>query len=398
MSPEDASNSTVTWSSGNNDIAVVDDQGCVTAKAQGNTVITATTKNGNFTAQCRIEVKEAQPEPVKVTEVAVEPSEIILREGETEKLTSEISPDNAANKNVIWSSEDSTIAEVDGEGNVSGINVGTTVVTATTEDGGFTANCSITVEAEEPEEIGVSGITINTGELTVEVGSTEKLTAEVEPFDAVNRNVIWASGDSSIAEVDGEGNVTGRKTGTTVVKVTTEDGGFTAECSITVKEKEAEVTETIAATGVKLKPSELILKIGETDKVQAVIAPVDASNTHVTWTTKDKSVAEVDEEGNVTAKAEGTTVISAKTEDGGYTAACKVTVKREVTSNNEIKGNTKTSSDNKSKPSQQSSAKASSVKTGDNTNVVGILILFTVSFMVCVCLMISMRTKHWKNK
>ena len=86
----------------------------------------------------------------------------------------------------------------------------------------------------DPDPKPVTGVSLNKDTLELEAGETEQLAASVEPADAANKNVTWESDDPDIATVDQSGNVLAIAAGTATVTVTTEDGGFTAECEVTV--------------------------------------------------------------------------------------------------------------------------------------------------------------------
>ena len=158
ITPDNATNKNVTWSSEDSDIASVDKDGEVTAKGEGKTTITVTTADGQKTATCEVTVIEEQdpdpepdPEEIAVEGISLNIQNITLKIGETTTLEASITPDNATNKNVIWSSEDIDIASVDEDGKVTAKEVGKTTITVTTEDGQKTATCEVTVkEKQEP--------------------------------------------------------------------------------------------------------------------------------------------------------------------------------------------------------------------------------------------------------
>ena len=122
----------------------------------------------------------------------------------------------------------------------------------------------------------------------------------------------------SVAAVDDNGRVTAVADGTATVTVTTRDGGFTASCEVTVIQP---------VTGVRLEPSHLSLYVGCTPAtLTATVLPAGASDKTVAWSSSDPSVADVDENGSVTAVGEGSAEITVTTRDGGFTASCTVNV------------------------------------------------------------------------
>ena len=155
-------------------------------------------------------------------------------------LTATVYPENASNKNVSWSSSDESVAMVDENGNFYTISAGTAVITVTTEDGDYTATCTVTVtnDGTAPPICGgssITGVTIDQTKLELAKGESYVLTATLVPEDAMYTKIIWTSSNDDIATVDENGKVTAVSAGTAVITATTSDGGYTAECTVTVK-------------------------------------------------------------------------------------------------------------------------------------------------------------------
>ena len=314
--PDNADNRKVTWSSDKTEVATVGGDGKVTAVKAGEAVVTVATEDGGKTATCKVTVKA---KAVNVTEVTLDKTELTLTEGETETLTATVRPDNADNRKVTWSSDKTDVATVDGDGRVTAVKAGVATVTVTTEDGGKTASCKVTVKAKA---VNVTEVTLDRTELTLTEGETGTLTATVKPDNADNRKVTWISDKTDVATVDGAGKVTAVKAGEAVVTVTTEDGGKTATCKVTVKAK------AVPVTGVEVNPWAVTLSVRGTSKLSYTIRPADATNQNVKWESESPSVATVDSEGNVQGVAAGTAKICVTTEDGGFKSYCTVTVKK----------------------------------------------------------------------
>ena len=325
VKPDNADNRKVTWSSDKTEIATVGGDGRVTAVKPGEAVVTVTTEDGGKTATCKVTVKA---KAVGVTEVTLDKTELTLTEGETGTLTATVKPDNADNRKVAWSSDKTDVATVDGAGKVTAVKPGEAVVTVTTEDGGKTATCKVTVKAKV---VPVTGVSLDRTELTLTEGETETLTATVKPDNADNRKVTWSSDKTEIATVGGDGRVTAVKPGEAVVTVTTEDGGKTATCRVTVKAK------VVPVTGVDVKPWSVTIGANGTTKLTCTVAPSNATNRNVRWESDNPSVATVDSDGNVRAVSAGVAKVSAVTEDGGFRSGCTVTVK-EFSSGFEVGG------------------------------------------------------------
>ena len=222
--PENAYNKNVSFESADAGIAAVNANGVVTGVSAGETTITVTTEDGGFTGACTINVYNQA-----VTGVTIEPSEAELTVGSSTKLTATVLPENATNKNVIYSVDDESILSVDQDGNVTGLSLGTATATVTTEDGGFTASAEINVIP-----VRVTGVSISPKSASIALGCTVQLAASIKPSNAANKNLSWSVSDETIISVDGQGTVTGLSLGTATVTVTTEDGGFTASAEITV--------------------------------------------------------------------------------------------------------------------------------------------------------------------
>ena len=323
VSPEAASDRAVAWSSSDRSVATVDKTGTVQGLKPGTATVTATAEGKSGT--CAVTVKA---KTVSVTEVTMDKTELTLTEGETETLTATVRPDNADNRKVTWSSDKTEIATVDGAGKVTAVKAGEAVVTVTTEDGGKTASCKVTVKAKA---VNVTEVTLDRTELTLTEGEAETLTATVKPDNADNRKVTWSSDKTEIATVDGAGKVTAVKPGEAVVTVTTEDGGKTATCKVTVKAK------VVPVTGVDVKPWSVTIGANGTTKLTCTVAPSNATNRNVRWESDNPSVATVDSDGNVRAVSAGVAKVSAVTEDGGFRSGCTVTVK-EFSSGFEVGG------------------------------------------------------------
>ena len=152
VTPSDATNKEISWVSSAPDIATVDEDGKVTAVKAGKATITVTTADGGKTATCSVTVSTPPPEVVNVTGVTVDPTSLTLTEGETGNITATVSPADATNKNVSWSSNAPGIATVDKDGKVTAVKAGSATITVTTEDGNKTATCSVTVNAEQTVE------------------------------------------------------------------------------------------------------------------------------------------------------------------------------------------------------------------------------------------------------
>ena len=305
VSPSNANDKSVTWSSSNTGVATVDQNGKVTAVGGGNATITVTASNGK-TATCAVTVV------IPVTGISLSKSSLSFFKGDSETLVATVSPSDATNKKVTWSSGNTAIATVDQNGKVTGIGKGNATITASID--GFQASCSVTVK------IGATSITLDKTSLTMKKGGEETLIATVSPEDADDKSVSWSSSNTGVATVDQNGKVKGVGGGTSTITASTANGK-TATCTVTVN---------VAVTGVSLNKSELTFYKGDSETLVATVSPSDATNKTVTWSSGSNAVATVDQSGKVTAVGKGNTTITASID--GFQATCSVTVMIAVTS------------------------------------------------------------------
>ena len=310
--PDNATDKTVTWKSSNTAVATVVD-GKVTAVALGEATITVRTADGsNLTATCVVKV-----EPVKVASITLSQTAATLYPADELQLTATVAPDNATDKSVTWSSNNTAVATVV-DGKVVAVAPGDAVITVAATDGSnVTAQCAVKVQP-----ILVTSITLSQTAVDATVGDRLQLTATVAPDNATDKSVTWSSSNTAVATVDAEGIVAVIGAGNAVITATTHDGSaLTASCSITA------VPVTVLATDVTLDLTTVELGIGRTQKVTATVLPEDASTRSVTWSSSNEAVATVNGVGVITAVAAGEAVITATTVDGtDLTATCTVTV------------------------------------------------------------------------
>lgn len=225
VSPEDATDPTVKWKSSDLSIATVDDYGNVKAVAAGKTTVTVSSADGRFTATCTVNVN------VNVSSLILSDTSITLKKGDSKKLSVAISPDDATNKSVTWSSGDTNIATVDDMGTITAVNGGSTVITVTSIYGKIAATCSVNVT------VAVQSVSLDKSELTLIKGQTATLNATIVPSDATTKDVSWASSNISAVTVD-NGSIKAVGVGTATISVTTSDGSKVASCTVTVEKSE----------------------------------------------------------------------------------------------------------------------------------------------------------------
>lgn len=315
ITPSDATVQDVKWSSSDESVIKVDADGTAVVLKNGVATITVTTVDGEKTASAKILAS-----PLLVSSLSLDVTSLTLAAGEEGKLVATVAPENATNKELSWKSLTTSVATVDAEGNVKAVKPGTAKIRVSTTDGSkLNAECEVTVTKAK---VAVTGVSLDNTLLLISVGESRKLSATVKPSGATNKEVSWASSDESVATVDSNGNVKGLKEGSATITVTTKDGSKTATCKVTVSKP----ASTIAVTGVSLNKTSLSLTVGGSQSLSATVSPSNASDKSVSWKSSDTSVATVDGSGNVKAVKAGTATITVTTKDGSKTATCKVTV------------------------------------------------------------------------
>ena len=309
----------ITWTSSNNDVAVVDSNGFVTGISNGEVTITATTENGRA-ATWKVVVISTP------LEISLDSENLVLDiNGEnTHQYATTIYPSTAnASIGLRWEIESSSspnVISISSNGVVTGLSNGTATVRVTTENN-KTATGFVTVQTSP------IGIQLNKNNVTLDLTANPKsiqLTSTILPSTANVQNVVkWSSSNSSIASVGNDGTVIGVSNGTAVITATTQNGK-TTKCNVKVQTSPVSLSLNKAKTTLNMTGT-------KTTKLYPVYDPKTSNvNTKLTWKSSDTSVATVDQDGNVTAKKNGTTVITATTQNN-KSATCIVTVETLIT-------------------------------------------------------------------
>lgn len=308
IQPQGAQALEVDWSSSDESIATVNENGIVYYHKPGEVVITA--RVGEHTDTCIFRII------TPIRDILLSEYEKVMMIGETLLLVATPMPIDATMKNVIWESSDTRVATVEESGLVTAVGAGTAFINCRAANGDVTVSCSITVYQQ------VTEIQLNYERLTVRKGSVLWLYAQVVPDTAINQEVIWSSSNPEVATVDEYGQITALKAGVTEITVTSVDTGASDTCILTVSE---------SVTGITLNVRHMTIEIGEKFVLIPTVRPVEAENKDVTWFSSDTSVAVVDQNGVVTGIKGGTTVIVCQTVDRGLIASCTITVNEYIT-------------------------------------------------------------------
>lgn len=303
IEPADATDKTLTWSSGDNDVATVEQSGKVTAVSPGTATISVKSTNGK-SATCRVTVNAKF---ITVTDIFISDTELNLVEGDSGSLTASVSPSNATDKSISWQSVPEAVATVDQSGNVTAVAPGYATITATSHNG-FQAECKLTVTAKE---VPVESISLSPVETVYfNIGDSFKINVTIAPANATDRSISWTVDNTDVATVDDEGRVTGVSEGVATVTATAHNGK-TATKTVNV------LTPVVQVESVTITPTETVtVNVGETQTLQAVISPENATNKSITWSSDNTSVATVSSEGVVTGKYPGSTIITARSDNG----------------------------------------------------------------------------------
>ncbi|TQD48344.1 Ig-like domain-containing protein, partial [Clostridium acetobutylicum] len=252
-------------------------------------------------------VKESQvPQPAPIASIQIPKTNYNITAGDSTRIDYSVSPSDYKNK-ISWTSSDPSIVSADDYGFIKGIKPGSATITATSlDDSSKKASCTVTVDAP----ILVNSVTLNKTNLTLGINNYEDLSATINPKNAHDNWVYWSSSDDSIASVtydDSEasatydGRITGKKAGTATITATSLDGKK-ASCIVTVLDKT--ILDSITSD-----KSDISLDIGFVNKLEYTTNPNIAPKS-IKWSSSDKSIASVNDDGYVTGEKTGTAVIT----------------------------------------------------------------------------------------
>ena len=317
ISPKDADNITVIWFSNNASIAQVTSDGIVTAISPGEARISVKTDDGGLSDFCDVTV----PDPfIFVDGVSLNQTSLTLHEGEWAELCATITPADANNPSLQWTSNNPEVAQITSEGIVLALKSGTAKITVTTVDGGKSATCQITVTER------VTGLKLEPEKSEIYVSDTITVAAKLEPKDA-NVNVRFTSTNPEVVSVDSEtGNVRAVAAGYAIVCAATDYKGLVAFCEIRVRDR---------VKSVIVKSTAKDVNVGETVKMTTAVIPGNLPDIQLTWSSSNPDVATIDANGEVAAKARGTTSITATVQNGtndSKSGTCDIRVIQPVTS------------------------------------------------------------------
>lgn len=232
IDPTDYNASNIKWESNNNNVATIND-GKITAVKSGECVITLTVDDKTATCTVKVNAKPTEPQEVKPSGVSLSKTSASVYIGNSITLKATVTPNEAENKSVTWTSSDANIATVY-NGTVTGKSSGTVTITATTVNG-KTATCKVTVSAAPPKTVSTNGITVSKNSVEIYIGESATITATVSPTNATDKNITWTSSNNNVATVS-NGKIVAIAEGSATITAKA-SGGQTATCTVKVNKK-----------------------------------------------------------------------------------------------------------------------------------------------------------------
>lgn len=309
--PINATDKTIMWETTDARIATVTDTGLISARQEGNVVLTAYTING-IQKSVSLTVNSVA---VALSSIELNPSELVLNLGETYQIKYTYIPSNAKVNTATWTSSDNSVASVK-NGLVTAIGYGTSYIKLNADG----IEQEVLVQVSSNNIVDVETLKLTETSLTMKTNTTHQLKTTITPTDATNTSLIWSSSDNTIATISSKGLIKTIKSGTTTITVKSTNNKI-ATLKLTVENS----SSTNAPQIVLLNSDTLIIGVGKTKQMRATILPLDASQS-VSWYTGDSNVVEISETGLITTKKSGKTTVSALTSNG-LVAKCTVTVK-----------------------------------------------------------------------
>ena len=318
VTPTDATDKTVTWTTSNIQVATVSANGLVIGIKEGSATITCSANdNSGVNATCTVTVKR---KPVSVSQIILNKSTLTIEKFKEYQLIATVKPDDATNKDVTWTTDNDQVVDVNDTGMITALSEGTATITCTSVDvSSVKATCVVTVI---PRQVPVTDISLNKTEISLYESEKEQLTATLSPDNASIKTVTWASNNQTVATVSNEGLVEAIAEGSAIITCSANDNsGVKAICSVTVKKRNVPVSQII------LNKSTLTLEKFEEYQLIATVKPDNATNKGISWSSDHTNIATVDSNGKVTALSVGTAIITCEAIDGsGVASMCDVTV------------------------------------------------------------------------
>ncbi len=331
VSPSNATNKSVTWSSSNTKVATVTSSGRVYGVSEGTATITCTSaENSKISKTCKVTVKSSK---IPVKSMTLSKTSLTIKDNVTAELTATINPTDATNKKVKWTISDPTVATLSSNGVKCVItpkavaSKATATITCTSDENSkISKTCKLAVDTSK---VAVKAMSRSKTSLTIKDNVTAELTATINPTDASNKKVKWAISDPTVATISSNGvkcvitpKAVASKATATITCTSAENSKIYKTCKLTVN------TSKIAVKSMTLSKTSLTIKDNETTQLTVTINPKDATDQSVTWTSSDKNIATVSKNGLIKPKAVGKVKITCTSNSNEkISKTCTVTIK-----------------------------------------------------------------------
>ena len=332
---------TVNYSSNNENVVKVDQFGNVTAIQAGTAIITGERNGIIGSIRVRVTIPDSPTTTIKpssnpsmtnlptnnpstpkqIDNLLFPSASISIQKGNKAQLTVTISPSDVVAPVLTWSSNNDNVS-VDSNGNITANKIGTSVITVRSSNG-KTASCEVNVT---DKVIKATSISLNSNNVSMLVGTAYQLTTVILPSDTTERVIEWSSSNSNVASVS-NGMIIGKSAGNAVVTASIKGTNIKAQCSVVITSSSQQPQTTLPKTiqSISFANTSISLKKGESSQLNVTINPVELSNTKLVWTSSNTSVVTVDNNGKITAKSVGQSVITVTTSNNKK-ATCNVKV------------------------------------------------------------------------
>ena len=277
-------------------------------------------------------------QPVLVSSIALSPTSVTLNPNGTYKFNVTVSPSNATNKGVTWSSSNTNVVSVDQNGNIKALKDGMAKIRVTAQDGsGKYAEASVTVESSKPTNILVTGVSLNASTVKMYVGQSYQLIHTIKPSNATNKGVTWSSSNTNVVSVS-NGKIVGKSSGKARITVTTNDGRYSAYTDVTVinrpssnsssnsKPSSSSSSGSSISSSIDIIKDTIELNKGSEEKLEYKLSQ-DLTDSIIIWKSSNTDVAVV-KNGIVTAISDGEATITATINGKDIKDTCKVIVRK----------------------------------------------------------------------
>ena len=281
-------------------------------------------------------------QPVLVSSIALSPTSVTLNPNGTYKFNVTVSPNNATNKGVIWSSNDTNVVSVDQNGNIKALKEGTAKIRVTAQDGsGKYVEASVTVESSKPTNVLVTGVSLNASTVKMYVGQSYQLIHTIKPSNATNKGVTWSSSNTNVVSVS-NGKIVGKSSGKARITVTTNDGRYSAYTDVTVinrpnsssssnsssnsSSSSSSGSSSSISSSIDIVKDMIELNKGSEEKLEYKLSQ-DLTDSIIIWKSSNTDVAVV-KNGIVTAISDGEATITATINGKDIKDTCKVIIKK----------------------------------------------------------------------